>query len=150
MSCIMRCRILLFNHRCRWCQVKGLIRFLKYASVGGATFIIDLLLLYLFIDYLDIYYVQATALAFGVAVSINYFVSRRFVFTGTLRSVHAGYAIFILIAGAGMVAVTGLMVVFVEVFHLPYFPARIIIAGIVGLWNYGMNLYVNFKVAGKH
>lgn len=146
----MRVRILLLHHPCRWCHVKGLIRFLKFATVGGTTFLIDLLLLYLLIDYLHIYYVQATALAFGIAVSINYFVSRRFVFTGTRRSVHAGYAIFLLIAGAGMVAVTGLMVVFVEVLHLPYLPARIMIAGIVGLWNYGMNLYVNFKVAGKH
>ncbi len=130
--------------------MKGLIRFLKYVTVGGTTFLLDLLLLYLLIDYFEIYYVGATALAFSIAVSINYFVSRRFVFTGTLRSVHAGYGIFILIAGAGMVAVTGLMVVLVELFHLPYLPARVIVASIVGLWNYGMNLYVNFKVAGKH
>lgn len=129
---------------------KGLARFLKYASVGCSTFLFDLFLLYVFIDFFKIYYVLATALAFGVAVSINYFISRRFVFKGTLRSVHAGYGVFLLIAGAGMGAVTGLMVVFVEVFHLPYLPARVIIAGIVGLWNYFMNLYVNFKVAGKH
>ncbi len=129
---------------------KGLLRFLKYASVGCSTFLFDLFLLYVFIDYFKIYYVLATALAFGIAVSINYFISRRFVFKGTLRSVHSGYGVFLLIAGAGMGAVTGLMVVFVEVFHLPYLPARVIIAGIVGLWNYFMNLYVNFKVAGKH
>jgi putative flippase GtrA len=129
---------------------KGLVRFLKYASVGGSTFVFDLFLLYLLIDYFRIYYVLATAMAFGVAVSINYFVSRRFVFKGTLRSVHEGYGIFILTALVGLGTVTGLMVLFVEVFHLHYIPARIIIAGIVGLWNYFMNLYVNFKVAGKY
>lgn len=129
---------------------KSLQRFLKYASVGTSTFLFDLLLLYILIDYVKIYYPLATALAFGVAVSINYFISRRFVFTGTLRSVHAGYGMFLSIALVGMGAVTGLMVVFVEVFHLSYLPARVIIAGIVGLWNYLMNLYVNFKVAGRH
>ena len=129
---------------------KGLVRFLKYASVGGSTFLFDLLLLYVFIDYFKIYYVLATAMAFGVAVSINYFASRRFVFKGTLRAVHEGYGIFILIALAGLGAVTGLMILFVEVFHLHYIPARVITAGIVGMWNYFMNLYVNFKVAGKH
>ena len=77
------------------------------------------------------------------------FLSRRFVFKGTLRSVHEGYGVFILIALAGMGAVTGLMVVFIEVLHMNYLPSRIIIAAMVGMWNYLMNLYVNFKVAGK-
>ncbi|PZN82287.1 MAG: hypothetical protein DM484_06785 [Candidatus Methylumidiphilus alinenensis] len=128
---------------------KGMIRFLKYSSVGVSTFLFDLFLLYFFIDFLKIYYVYATATAFGIAVSINYVLSRRFVFHGTLRSAHAGYGIFILIALVGLGAVTGLMVFFVEVLHMNYFPSRIIIAGMVGMWNYLMNLYVNFKVAGK-
>jgi putative flippase GtrA len=129
---------------------KGLARLLKYSSVGVSTFLFDLLLLYLLIDYAKIFYPVATAMAFGIAVSINYILSRRFVFQGTLRSIHSGYGIFIAIASVGLVAVTGLMMVFVEVLHMNYIPARIIIAGIVGLWNYLMNLYVNFKVAGKH
>ena len=54
-----------------------------------------------------------------------------------------------MIALAGLLAVTGLMVVFVEILHMHYLPSRIIIAGMVGMWNYFMNLYVNFKVAGK-
>ena len=126
-----------------------MIRFLKYSSVGVSTFLFDLFLLYFFIDFLKIYYVYATATAFGIAVSINYVLSRRFVFHGTLRSAHAGYGIFILIALVGLGAVTGLMVFFIEVRHMHYFPSRIIIAGMVGMWKYLMNLYVNFKVAGK-
>jgi putative flippase GtrA len=129
---------------------KALNRFLKYSSVGVSTFLFDLLLLYVLIDYVKIYYPIATAMAFGIAVSINYLLSRRFVFKGTLRSAHVGYGIFLSIAGAGMVAVTGLMVVFVEILKMDYLPSRVIIAGIVGTWNYLMNLYVNFKVAGKH
>ena len=127
----------------------GLVRFLKYASVGVSTFLFDLFLLFILIDYFNVYYVYATASAFCIAVSINYVLSRRFVFRGTLRSVHAGYGIFILIALVGLAAVTGLMIVFVEVLHLHYLPSRIIIAGMLGMWNYLMNLYVNFKVAGK-
>lgn len=128
---------------------KAIVRFLKYASVGGSTFVLDLSLLYLLIDYCQVHYLYATPAAFAVAVSVNYFISRRFVFKGTLRSVHAGYGIFLLIAFVGMGAVTGLMAVFVEILKMHYLPSRIIIAGIVGIWNYLMNLYVNFKVAGK-
>lgn len=135
--------------RARAGRHRGLVRLLKYTAVGVTTFLFDLLLLYLFSDHLGMHYALATPLAFGIAISVNYFVSRRFVFRGTLRSVHAGYGIFILIAAVGMAAVTGLMVLFVEVLRLPYLPARVIVAGIVGLWNYLMNLYVNFKVAGR-
>jgi putative flippase GtrA len=130
-------------------MTRGLVRLLKYATVGVTTFLFDLLLLYLFTDHLGMDYILATPLAFAIAISVNYFISRRYVFTGTLRSVHTGYGIFLLIAGAGMAGVTGLMVVCVEVFRLPYLPARVLVAGIVGLWNYLMNLYVNFKVAHK-
>lgn len=130
-------------------MTRGLVRLLKYATVGVTTFLFDLLLLYLFTDHLGIDYVLATPLAFAIAISVNYFISRRYVFTGTLRSVHTGYGIFLLIAAAGMAGVTGLMVLCVEVFRLPYLPARVLVAGIVGLWNYLMNLYVNFKVANK-
>ncbi len=130
-------------------MTRGLVRFLKYATVGVTTFLFDLLLLYLFSDHLGMDYFLATPLAFAIAISVNYFISRRYVFTGTLRSVHTGYGIFLLIAGAGMAGVTALMVLFVEVFRLPYLPARVLVAGIVGLWNYLMNLYVNFKVADK-
>lgn len=129
---------------------KGIVRFFKYASVGCSTFLFDLLLLFLMTHYAGVHYAVATPIAFGIAVSINYFVSRRLVFKGSLRPLHTGYGVFLMIAAAGMAAVTGLMLVFVELLQMAPLPARVIIAGIVGLWNYFMNLYVNFKVAGKH
>jgi len=84
-----------------------------------------------------------------MAFSINYGLSRRYVFTGTLRSVGAGYVIFVLIGCAGLLMVGSLMYALVDFVGLNYIVSRIIIAAIVGLWNYFMNLYVNFKVAGK-
>jgi putative flippase GtrA len=124
-------------------------RFLRYSLIGGTTFLLDLCLLFVFTDIFHIYYVASAGLGFVVAVSLNYLFSRRYVFKGTLRSVHAGYGIFLLIAGVGLVAITGLMALFVGVFGWNYLFSRIIIAGIVGFWNYLMNLYVNFKVVGK-
>ncbi|MGH8558216.1 MAG: GtrA family protein [Methylococcales bacterium] len=128
----------------------ALKRFIKYASVGFSTFLFDLFLLFIFIDILAWNYVVATAVAFLIAVSVNYCVSRRYVFRGTLRDVHSGYAVFILIALIGLGVVTGGMMVLVGILGWHYAISRILIAGIVGMWNYLMNLYVNFKVAGQH
>ena len=129
---------------------RGAQRLAKYMGISISTFAFDLLLLALFIDLLNVQYVLAAALSFFIAVSINYPLSRAFVFPGTLRSIHAGYAMFLSIAASGIVLVSILMFLIVELTHIDPIHARIIVAGVVGLWNYLMNLYVNFRVAGVH
>jgi putative flippase GtrA len=130
--------------------MRALKRFFKYALVGGSTFALDLLLLFLFTHVFGWHYLFATGIAFLTAVSINYLLSRRFVFKGTLRSVHAGYVGFLSIAALGLLWVTGLMFVCVEYLGWGYLPARVAVAAVVGIWNYLLNLYVNFKVVGMH
>lgn len=125
-------------------------RFFKYALVGGSTFLFDLLLLSLFIGVLHWNPAGAAGFAFLIAVSINYVLSRRFVFKGTLRSVHAGYGGFLAIAGCGLLIVTVGMHGLVNVLGWNYLLSRVLIALVTGTWNYLLNLYVNFRVAGKH
>lgn len=122
-------------------------RFLKYTLIGISTFGFDLLLLFLFADIFDINYLVSAGAAYIVAISINYLLSRHYVFAGTLRSAHTGYVIFISIACCGLLIVTGCMYVLVQAFGLDLFESRIIVAGVVGVWNYVMNLYVNFRVS---
>ncbi|MEI6480292.1 MAG: GtrA family protein [bacterium] len=127
----------------------GLQRFMKYGIVGVSTFAFDLLLLYVFTDFFSWNYIISTGIAFTIAISINYFFSRRFVFSGTLKSIHKGYFAFMSIACVGIIVAMLGMAILVGVFHFKFLNSRIIIAGVVGVWNYLMNLYVNFKVAGK-
>lgn len=129
---------------------RALTRFFKYSLVGGSTFALDLTLLFLLIVFLDVHYILSAGVAFGIAVSINYFISRHFVFRGTPRKVSSGYLIFFIIAIAGSGTIMGLMFLFVDVFHLHYLASRICIAALVGICNYLMNLYVNFKMAGQY
>jgi putative flippase GtrA len=127
-----------------------LVRFFKYVIVGVSTFIFDLVLLSIFIDIFLWNYVLATGAAFTIAISVNYFFSRRYVFKETLRSFYAGYVAFMVIASIGIgIAMLG-MALMVGVFNFHILDSRIIIAGVVGIWNYLINLYFNFKVADKH
>jgi len=125
-------------------------RFLKYATVGGSTFAFDLLLLWAMTEVFLVPYLLSTALAFLVAVSINYFVSRRFVFKGTSRKMHHGYIYFIIIACGGALAVTGAVALLVTTLALHYLAARVLVACVVGIGNYLFNLHFNFKVVGHH
>lgn len=131
-------------------DLRSVQRFLKYALVGGSTFLFDLLLLSIFIGVFKWDAAASAGLGFLIAVSINYVISRRFVFKGTLRSVHAGYGGFLLIAGCGLLIVTLGMHWLVNVLAWNYLVSRVLIALLTGTWNYLLNLYVNFRVAGKH
>lgn len=92
---------------------------------------------------------MSAGLAYVVAITINYLFSRHYVFAGTLRSAHVGYVLFLAIAGVGFMLVTSLIYVFVQYVGFNLFVGRVCVAGIAGLWNYFMNLYVNFKVSER-
>lgn len=125
-------------------------RFLRYFVVGASTLSFDLLLIYLATEFLHIPYYVSTFGAFLIAVSINYFISRRHVFRGTERKIHYGYVYFIGVALLGSLITTGLTTLLVTYAHLYYLLARLLVAGIVGIGNYLFNLHINFRVAGKH
>lgn len=130
-------------------RYKAAIRFLKYSTVGAGTFLFDLLLLYILIEVFAVHYLFSAGIAFLIAVSLNFVLSRRYIFKGSTRSVKVSYINFILIALVGLGLVVGGMYVLVTQFSVSYIIARIFVSGITGIWNYLMNLYVNFKVAGK-
>lgn len=123
-------------------------RFIRYASVGIGTFLFDLFLLFLLIDFLHVHYIAATAIAFFCAVSINYCISRRFVFKKTDRSLMLGYFYFLQYALVGMMLTAGFMWVVTEHTSVSVYMSRIVIAGCVGMMTYLGNLYYNFRVAG--
>jgi putative flippase GtrA len=127
-----------------------IIRFIKYSIVGFSTFVFDLLLLTLVTHVWPYSTVYAAGITFFIAVSLNYFISRKYVFRKTSRGVKMGYTNFIGIALIGMGIVMGGMYVLTVFLAWNYLISRICIAIVTGLWNYLLNLHVNFKVAGKH
>jgi len=129
---------------------RGLVRFTKYMIVGGSTFAFDLLLIWVMTELMGIPYYVSTFAGFVIAVSLNYFISRHFVFAGTTRQVHHGYAYFLTFAGVGALLISIAVAILTETFLLHYLVARILVACVVGTGNYLFNLYVNFKVVGRH
>ena len=129
---------------------KTLTRFLKYSFVGTSTFALDLVILTVLVEIFSLPSVWSAGIGFLVAISINYYLSRKYVFKGTLRGVHSGYVHFLVIGAVGLMFVMGSMYILTVLFHYNYLIVRIIIGIITGFWNYLLNLYVNFQVAGKH
>ena len=129
---------------------KGVRRFFRYAGIGVSTLTFYLLLIAFLTQALGVPYYISTPIGFLIAVSINYVLSRRLVFQGTERALYHGYAYFIAIALAGAFAVTGAVYLLVTYLGLYFLVARIFVAGFVGMANYLINLYFNFRVVGSH
>lgn len=131
-------------------DTKGFLRFLRYTAIGLSTFAFDLVLIYLFTEYAQMPYYASTFVGFLIAVSVNYVLSRRIVFSKTERRYHHGYAYFLALAVLAGATITGLVFVLVSFGGLPYLVARIMVGGFTGIVNYLLNLHFNFRVAGLH
>ncbi|WP_142781080.1 GtrA family protein [Agrobacterium sp. T29] len=127
----------------------ALRRFLTYALVGGGTFGLDRLLMAGCLR-LGMAYPVAVYIGFFLGVSLNYLISRRYVFRGTSRSMEMGYFNMLTVAAMGAFATSSLSVLIVRGFDVDMLLARLPVAAMVGVGNYLFNLYANFDVAGRH
>ncbi len=128
----------------------ALYRFARNIMVGVSTFLLDIALLYTAVSVLGISYLIATPVAYLIGSSCGYVLSRRYVFKGTERSHHVGYAFFVGVGLAGAAATTLLVATLVGTLAMNYLIARTLVAGVVGIANYLFNLHINFDVAGRH
>ena len=124
-------------------------RFIRNALVSLPTFLIDLGLLFLLVRRAHVDYLVATVVAFLIANGMSYFLARRLVFGETQRGVGAGLVYFLIIAAAGVCALTPMMWLFVTVFHGEVMASRLASACIVGVGGYLVNLLLNFRVGRR-
>ena len=115
-----------------------LFEILRFAIVGGASFLVDYALLYICTEWLGIHYLYSAAISFTVSVIVNYWLCVVFVFTGAGKQTGRQAALFIgsSIVGLGINQVC--MWLFVEKFGLHYMLAKIGATVIVMFWNYVM------------
>ena len=126
----------------RWATLAG--EFLRDVVVGGLAFVVDLGALVLAQELLfgnfahGVYW--ATALGFVVGLTVNYALSLRFVFTqakdrGKGRTVNA-FLVFGLIVLLGLWWTELGMWIGVSVLGGHYVPVKIVVTGVILLWNY--------------
>jgi putative flippase GtrA len=125
------------------------VRFSRYTAVGLTTFAIDLAILWVLTDFFLVNYLLSAAIGFFIAVTINYFYCRRWVFVGTAREFYKGYGYFIQFATVGVIITVGMMWLLTAVFAWHFMLVRISVALFVGISNYLANLFLNFKVFGQ-
>lgn len=115
-----------------------IIECFKYFWVGLVSAIVNFILLYIFTSLLKIYYIVSNILAFTVSVLVNYYCSKKFVFTKQVNNPKKELLIYIIIGIIGLGLDTILLWLITERIGLFYMLGKILTTGIVFFWNYGV------------
>jgi putative flippase GtrA len=124
-------------------------RLLRYSSIGGIVVLLDLLVLFILVEFFHIFYLMAAALSFIVAHSSNYFVQREWGFKDTKEGVKRGYFYFIFFGIIGIFSTLGLLAFMVEYVGLHYLFARWLVALIVGTLMFFFHYRITFRIRGE-
>jgi putative flippase GtrA len=123
-------------------RVAGLLA--RNTVVSCAAFLFDLLLLWAFVEFLDMDKLVAAAIAFVIAVTLHYVFARSWIFKGTERKVASGYVYFLINAVVGLVLTILLFWAFMQL-GLHYVIARVVASVFAGLTIFVLNAVLNFK-----
>ncbi len=114
-----------------------LLQLLRYFFVGGFAFIIDYSLLYFFTEYIGIHYLLSASISFIVGLIVNYLLSVKWVFTISKYDNKAiEFIIFGIIGIIGLGLNALLLWIATDLLHIYYMVSKIIVAGIIMLWNF--------------
>jgi putative flippase GtrA len=116
-----------------------------YGLIGGSSFVLDFCLYLLQTRVFHIYFLVANVCSFFVVGTLNFFANRRWTFRHNTKARLRDYTKFFVIAGTGVVLNTGILAGFVQIFALHDVAAKVVAAGIVFFWNFGMNRWWTFR-----
>lgn len=111
---------------------------IRFAIVGGASFLVDYGLLFACTEFIGLYYLYSSAISFTVSVIFNYWLCVVYVFDGAKKQNAKQATIFIgsSVVGLGLNQVC--MWAFVDGLGMYYMLAKIFATAIVMVWNYIM------------
>jgi putative flippase GtrA len=123
-----------------------LLQLFRYTFVGGLAFIVDFGTLYLLTEYFKIYYLVSAGIAFIFGLTINYFLSVKWVFNS--RAMENRLLEFLLFALIGLIGL-GLNELFLwiltDILLIYYLLSKIITTVIVYFWNFFARKFLLFK-----
>jgi len=124
-----------------------LVQMARYGLVAIIAFIIDFGLLFVFTNYLHIFYLLSATLSFSVSLVANYHLSITWVFPdATGRAKHVQITLFTLIGISGLLLNTAVIGFCTSALGIYYLYSKLIATVIVFFWSFLSRRYL---MAGK-
>ena len=125
---------------------KTKIQMFRYLFVGGASFIIDFLSLFILTDFFGIYYLISAAIAFILGLIANYLLSISWVFNKRkLKNRQFEFGVFAVIGIVGLGFNEAFIWFFTQDLQIYYLVSKIFAAVIILFWNFFARKYMLFK-----
>ena len=121
-------------------------RLLSYSSVGISSYVLDIFIVSMLFYGFGVGREAALVLGFAVGVTFNYLLCYYWVYRGTTRNVYVGLLIFATLATTGIMIILTVTPWLMTQFALPLLIARTISAACIGVINFCINTFFNFKL----
>lgn len=128
-----------FTARC------GAILFARNTVASFLAFGLDVGLLWLFVDRMGWHRMVAAAIAFLIAISIHYVISRIWVFRSSERAMGLGFVYFLVNSGVGLAITMSAFAALIYWTPIHYLVARLISSVVAGLAVFVLNAKYNFR-----
>jgi len=122
------------------------IEFIQSSAIGIAATCVEVLMIFIFTEYLKIKPVHSAALSYVVYSTIVYIISVKFIFHHRIyKNIFVEYLIFFVVGIIGMFLYTFFITIFINQLHLHYLLASIISGPLVYVWNFFSRKYILFS-----
>jgi putative flippase GtrA len=121
------------------------VQLFRYTWVGGISFIIDYLTLYILTECLALNYLLSAAVAFILGLTTNYVLSTLWVFSDNrFKNKYSEFILFAIIGTIGLGLNEFIIYLCCEYFNIYYMISKLISTLIVFFWNFFVRKYILF------
>lgn len=116
----------------------SLLQFFRYAFVGGVAAFADLGVLYVLTEVFMIYHLISGVVGFVAGLSVNFLLSKIFVFSGekNKHSASTEFIVYAIIGVIGLLLTELIMYAMTDIAGLYFMISKIVATGVVFVWNF--------------
>jgi dolichol-phosphate mannosyltransferase len=123
--------------------VKQHHQIIKYIISGGTAAVVNIGSMYVFTDFLHIWYLISGVISFIFGFLVSFLLQKYWTFADkSTDTVHKQAALYFIVALINLAWNTLLLYIFVDLFHLWYIIAAILAGAIVALTSYLQEIYI--------
>lgn len=132
--------LLHFSHR-----HERIVQFVRYVTIGAIMLLVNLLLVWIFVQFWHMHYLVASSIAFFIESIAAFFANRRWTFHTSTQFRH-GYMRFLTIAFYSFLAVLIITFGLVHYLAFHYVWARTVSTVVTGFIGYFLDMKITFRV----